>query len=140
MDRFVGAGGRVPLPRWISREEIEAALHRDALRRRAERGELMALAAVTGIPPDVVYAEMLALCCGEACDPGMKSARPVAETERAVGGGALDGENAQSGHRETHNRQQHAVTPRSIDASDQRPDQGEKDVPRHTRHHRWWPM
>lgn len=43
----------------ISRHQIDTALAAAHLRRRAERGELLAVAAVTGIDPADLYAEAL---------------------------------------------------------------------------------
>lgn len=50
-----------PAPRRITRDEIDAALQHDQLRRRAEAGNIMAIAALTGIPPSELYAEALML-------------------------------------------------------------------------------
>ncbi|MFE2930644.1 hypothetical protein [Streptomyces sp. NPDC059278] len=51
----------VPPPRRITRDEIEAALFQDHLRRRARAGSITATAALTGVPPDALYAEALSL-------------------------------------------------------------------------------
>ncbi|MFF2964273.1 hypothetical protein ACFVT1_36525 [Streptomyces sp. NPDC057963] len=47
--------------RRITRDKIEHALQHDQLRRRAETGNITAVAAIAGIPPDALYAEALAL-------------------------------------------------------------------------------
>ncbi|MFJ2374991.1 hypothetical protein ACIOZL_19610 [Streptomyces sp. NPDC087769] len=51
----------VPPPRRITRDEIDAALFQDHLHRRARAGSLTAIAAVTGLPPDALYAEAISL-------------------------------------------------------------------------------
>ncbi|MFD8335655.1 hypothetical protein ACFV42_23790 [Streptomyces solisilvae] len=53
----------------VTREQVDAALFRDRLRRRAESGDVLAIAAVTGAAPADLYAEALAYAALEGDGP-----------------------------------------------------------------------